>query len=404
VGPGRFSDPSKTVFSVPGVAPQAEAVFTVEAWAGDYDSFGAAVSVQAGSGQVLRFFSPTGSAESPAPGLVWMPGFTVYGVADPVRLLSLGLGWSNGWPQLSISGRIGSSYGLDHRNSITATDQWQSLMNQTNWVLTNNPQMFIDTSATGISQRFYRVGPPPMAPPPRLVWINPGTFVMGSLTNDPDRLSNFEGPQTQVTLTHGFWIGQYEVTQIEYQSILGTNPSDFIGDVRRPVETVTWDEATNYCAQLTERERAAGRLPQGYEYRLPTEAEWEYVARAGTTNRFSFGDDPGYTNLAQYAWYAANSGDQTQIVGQKQPNAWGVYDLYGNVWEWCSDLFNRYPGGSVVDPQGPSLGLFGTFRIIRGGSYRTGGAHCRSANRAYDVGGERVNPIGFRVVLAPVQQ
>ena len=132
-----------------------------------------------------------------------------------------------------------------------------------------------------------------------------------------DRSIN-EGPQTTVTLTRGFWIGKYEVTQGEYLSVMATNPSVSPGDLSRPVSRVSWPDATNFCARLTQRELAAGRIPAGSRYRLPTEAEWECAARAGTTTRFSYGDDPGYADLGSHAWHAANSGLTAHPVGQER--------------------------------------------------------------------------------------
>jgi formylglycine-generating enzyme required for sulfatase activity len=238
----------------------------------------------------------------------------------------------------------------------------------------------------------------PNAPPdvPGMIWIPSGTFTMGSPATEQDRSGN-EGPQTVVTLTKGFWMGRYEVTQAEYLSVMGSNPSSFTGDLNRPVERVNWYEATDYCGRLTAQERAAGRLPTGWAYRLPTEAEWEYAARAGTAARFSYGDDPGYTQLGNYAWYPANSGSQTHAVGQKQPNPWGLYDMAGNVWEWCLGWYATYPGGSVSDPVGP---VSGSDRLLRGGSWGDGGArYCRSASRNNNTPDSRHLSIGFRAVL-----
>jgi len=209
-----------------------------------------------------------------------------------------------------------------------------------------------------------------------------------------------EGPQTRVTLTRGFFLGRYEVTQGEYLSVIGTNPSYFTGDTNRPVEMMNQYDATNYCAQLTARERLAGRLPAGWAYRLPTEAEWEYASRAGSTNRFSYGEDPGYAQLGNYAWYDPNSGGTTHAVGGKLPNRWGLYDMSGNVWEWCSDWYGNYPGGSVTDPQGSSSG---SYRVVRGGSWGHDGRLCRSAFRNGDYPSAGSFSIGFRVVLAPGQ-
>jgi formylglycine-generating enzyme required for sulfatase activity len=198
----------------------------------------------------------------------------------------------------------------------------------------------------------------------------------------------------------GFFMGRYEVTQGEYLSVIGSNPSSFAGDTNHPVEQVNWTEANNYCAQLTARERTAGRLPSGWAYRLPTEAEWEYASRAGSTNRFSFGNDPGYTQLANYAWYSVNSGGTTHAVGGKLPNRWGLYDMAGNVWEWCSDWYGNYPGGNVNDPQGSVSGLN---RVFRGGNWYDTASNGRSAQRnGYDPSA-RSSGIGFRLVLAPGQ-
>jgi formylglycine-generating enzyme required for sulfatase activity len=179
---------------------------------------------------------------------------------------------------------------------------------------------------------------------------------------------------------------------------------DYGTDLTRPVEQVSWFDATYYCATLTERERAAGRIAANCVYRLPTEAEWEYACRAWTSTRFSYGDDPGYTNLTNYAWYENNSDGQTHPVGQKLPNAWGLYDMHGNVFEWCQDWWaNRLPGGIVFDPQGPATG---SDRVIRGGGWNGWIVYdwiCRSAYRS------SLNPEpwdyshGFRVVLAPAQ-
>src|SRR5205085_1896495 len=163
-------------------------------------------------------------------------------------------------------------------------------------------------------------------------------------------------------------IGKYEMTQREYQAVVGSTPSQFPGDLNRPVETVSCLDATNYCALLTQQELAAGRIPPGSHYRLPTEAEWECAARAGTSTRFYYGDDPGLTGLTNHAWYGANSGFKPQPVGLKLPNVWGLYDMEGNVWEWCQDWYGPYPGGSTTDPQGPASNAIG-FKVIRGGAW-----------------------------------
>ncbi len=234
-------------------------------------------------------------------------------------------------------------------------------------------------------------------PIPNMVWIQPGTFTMGSPANEPGRFSG-EGPQTRVTISQGFWMGKHEVKQSEYLAVMGVNPSLFTGELNRPVEQVSWYNATNYCGKLTTWERSAGRLSAGYVYRLPTEAEWEYACRAATSTRFSFGDDLGNANLVNYGWYSDNSAGQTHSVGQKLPNPWGLYDMHGNLWEWCEDWFGSYPGGTATDPRGPSTGVR---RIIRGGSWNHIAIFCRSAERADFWLDQGHLDIGFRVVLAP---
>jgi formylglycine-generating enzyme required for sulfatase activity len=197
-------------------------------------------------------------------------------------------------------------------------------------------------------------------------------------------------------------MGKYEVTQGEYLAVMGSNPSFFTGDTNRPVERVSWFDATNYCGTLTQRERVAGRIATNSVYRLPTEAEWEYACRGWTSDRrFSYGDDLGYTNLTNYAWYSDNTGGTTHPVGQKLPNPWGLYDLHGNVWEWCQDWYGTYPGGIAIDPQGPATGAH---RVVRGGFCYYFAWCCRSAAReSYDPVASVYRSIGFRVVLAPGQ-
>jgi formylglycine-generating enzyme required for sulfatase activity len=192
-------------------------------------------------------------------------------------------------------------------------------------------------------------------------------------------------------------MSRYEIMQREYLAVLGGNPSYCSGDLDRPVESVSWSEAKDYCAGLTAQERRAGRLPAGYVYRLPTEAEWEYACRAGTTNRFSHGDDPDYSGLAQYAWYGRLGGNTTHPVGEKRPNAWGLYDMHGNVGEWCLDWDGAYRGGSVTDPA-PSAG---SGPVARGGGWQYPGRSCRSAFRDGFYPGFKSDYLGFRPVLAP---
>jgi len=296
-----------------------------------------------------------------------------------------------GLVQLTITGTVGAVYSIEYVSDLVQTNGWRCLdLLQ----LAAAEQSWIDPTVPVRGQRFYRVA---VTAPKDMVFIQPGTFTMGSPANELDR-SPDEGPQTTVTLSRGFWMGKCEVTQREYQAVVGSNPSQFSGDLSRPVETVSWHDATNYCGLLTQRERAAGLIPMDFEYRLPTEAEWEYACRAGTTTRFSYGEDPGYTNLNKYAWYLDNGGGATHPVGQRLLNTWGLYDMHGNVWEWCQDRYGRYSGGIALDPQGPGTG---SSRVVRGGSWVSGNSSCRSARRLLYEPGQSENKLGFRVVLVP---
>jgi formylglycine-generating enzyme required for sulfatase activity len=258
---------------------------------------------------------------------------------------------------------------------------------------------FVDVASHTFPQRFYRALP--QNPRENMVFIPPNTFTMGSSTNELHRQPN-EGPQTAVTLTRGFWIGKFEVTQGEYLSVMNMNPSLFPGDLKRPVSSVSWFDATNYCWKLTQRELAAGDIPAGSEYRLPTEAEWECVARAGTTTRFSYGDDLDYTSLTSYAWFILNSGFPSTLTlhpaGLKAPNPWGLYDMEGNVWEWTQDWLGDLTGGAVTDPSGPPSNAIG-WKVVRGGAYDFDSTDCRSARRFFFPAVGNDTDIGFRIVL-----
>lgn len=224
-----------------------------------------------------------------------------------------------------------------------------------------------------------------------MVWIPPGTFKMGSPLSEGGKHN--EHPQHMVTISKGFWLGKMLVTQGQYQAVMGTNPSDFttVG-ADAPVDTVSWDDAMEFCHKLTAQERAAGRLPTGYAYTLPTEAQWEYACRAGTTGAL-------YGKLDEIAWYYGNSGDSTHPVGQKKPNAFGLYDMIGSVWEWCSDWYHDdYPDGNVTDPVGADSGIN---RVVRGGWWGLPAVYCRSAFRSDYDPSIHFDFIGFRLALAP---
>lgn len=207
------------------------------------------------------------------------------------------------------------------------------------------------------------------------------------------------GPPYHVRITRPFRLSVYEVTQAEYQQVMNDNPSNFRDasagaqpeTARRPVESVSWDQANRFCEMLTalQAERKAGR-----KYRLPTEAEWEYACRAGSETRYGFSDDAA--DLTNYAWFSPRAQDRTHPVGQKRPNAWGTYDMLGNVYEWCGDWFepDYYRRSSPIDPTGPSVGIQ---RVIRGGSWWNNEAHCRCGFRL-GASPEGDNMIGFRVL------
>ena len=213
--------------------------------------------------------------------------------------------------------------------------------------------------------------------------IPAGTFTMG------------DGEHAhKVTLTQSFHLGQHEVTQEQYEKVMGATPSNFKGP-QNPVEKVSWDDAVEFCRKLSElpEEKAAG-----YVYRLPTEAEWEYACRAGTTTEYSFGDSA--SELGAYAWYDENSGKTTHPVGGKQANPWGLYDMHGNVWEWCQDWYGDYPSGSVTDPTGA---VSGSSRVLRGGSWFNNSDYCLSANRYWSSPDSRFIILGFRVLRSSIK-
>jgi formylglycine-generating enzyme required for sulfatase activity len=271
----------------------------------------------------------------------------------------------------------------------------------------------------------------------KLVYIPPGSFTMGAAPGElgarPD-----EKPH-KVSISKGFYMGAHEVTQDQYLRVMGKNPSVFHGEMllknkkivetmepgvvghNHPVDHVTWDDAVEFCKRLSEmpQEKASGHV-----YRLPTEAEWEYACRAGTTTAYNTGDSKD--SLEQAGWYGDNAGSKPidsaekfreakgnikqyalglmangntpHPVGRKKPNAWGLYDMHGNLWEWCSDWHGDYPSRDVTDPKGPSVGKE---RVHRGGCYLVEGIKCRSAARNWDPPGDTYYYLGFRVVMEP---
>ena len=239
----------------------------------------------------------------------------------------------------------------------------------------------------------------------KFVYIKPGSFMMGSALSPSEVVSRYGGeekyykdehPQHRVTLTKGFYLQTTEVTQGQWERVMGSRPwsgKDYVQEnANNPAVYISWDDCQAFIRKLNQMEG-------GNKYRLPTEAEWEYAARAGSTTRFCFGDSDG--QLGGYAWYNGNADsvgeDYGHGVGTKRPNTWGLYDMHGNVWEWCQDWFGDYSSGFATDPTGPSSGAY---RVDRGGSWFVNARHCRSANRSRNEPGGGDNNLGCRLARA----
>jgi formylglycine-generating enzyme required for sulfatase activity len=218
-----------------------------------------------------------------------------------------------------------------------------------------------------------------------MVFIPAGEFMMGSPQTDKNR-DDDEAPLHRVRITRPFYMAKYELTQGEWEEAMGTNPSHCVGSARLPVDGLTWNDCWNFARKA------------GDGLTLPTEAQWEYACRAGSRTTYAFGDDTGEIGLAGYAWYMENSGGTTHDVGQKKPNAWGLYDMHGNVWEWCLDWYGKgyYAESPGDDPQGPNRG---PYRVLRGGGWVSCPAVCRSAMRMIFTGSYRSGDHGGRLVL-----
>jgi formylglycine-generating enzyme required for sulfatase activity len=236
----------------------------------------------------------------------------------------------------------------------------------------------------------------------QMLWVEPGTFTMGSPTTEAGRSTN--ETEHNVTLTKGFYLGKYEVTQAQYEAVMTGNtdslsatPSQYGGNADRPVEKVSWADAQIFLTRLNAQQ--SGNIPAGWAYVLPTESQWEYACRAGTSTTYSWGNDIN-SSRANYNWDGgANDGNdfkQTRDVGQYAANPWGFFDMNGNVWEWTADWYQAaYPTGNpVVDPTGSASG---SDRVLRGGSWYNGGTFLRSAQRYNLTPSTRYHNLGFRV-------
>jgi len=244
------------------------------------------------------------------------------------------------------------------------------------------PQGLIEEDAIAFAREMSDFVSRALGVPIGFVAIPPGTFLMGSKDG-----SESERPVHGVTLTRWIWMQETEVTQAQWKAVTGKNPSYFKGP-DRPVEQVSWNDCMEFIHVL------APAAPRGFYFDLPTEAEWEYACRAGSKGKWCFGNDE--SKLGEYAWYYKNSGNETHPVGQLKPNAWGLYDMHGNVWEWCRDWYGAYGEIPQTDPLGPS---HGEYRLLRGGCWYYSPWITRSANRDRDVPTYRGNSVGMRAVL-----
>jgi formylglycine-generating enzyme required for sulfatase activity len=311
------------------------------------------------------------------------------------------------YPGLTITGMVGNVYTIQATTNLAQPNGWSTF--GVVQLLTTN-YLWFDATSPGNIQRFYRTLSFTNVPT-NMVFIPAGTFTMGSPVNEALRGS--DETQHIVTISKGFYMGKYLVTQTNYVAVVGgINPSYFsTNNPDNPVEQVTWINAINYCALRTAQEQAAGLIPTNWAYRLPTESEWEYACRAGTTTAFYLGNDldSGQANFAgQYEYdsmvgqiyYASGIGlGRTSPVGSYAANGWGLYDMIGNVCEWCQDYYGAYPAGPVTDPQGGG----GSSRVARSGSWSMTGSVCRAAIRRAQLPTFAAYNFGFRVVLAPIQ-
>jgi formylglycine-generating enzyme required for sulfatase activity len=341
---------------------------------------------------------------APGVGAVLFVGFNDVNVSLPFDLAPLG--WPGSYVQVDPATSLGFlaiAQSGSQKGSTTAslpiapglagvsvTAQW--------FVLMPPPYDVVTSDALRITVGGYAGSALPV--PTNMVPIQAGTFQMGSING-----LSCEAPVHQVTITRPFWIGKYEVTQAEYQAVMGSNPSAFQGSAypgaaQRPVEGVTWTQAVQFCQQLTAQQSAACAIPAGYEYRLPTEAEWEYACRSGTATEWNVGSG---LSCSQANFLGCNPTNETVAVGWYSANPWGLHDTHGNVWEWCLDAdvqtsgpaSESYTSIAVVDPYSTT----GTGRVVRGGTRTASAQFCRSAVRF--TASTPTSEIGFRIVLAP---
>ncbi|MBN2329938.1 MAG: formylglycine-generating enzyme family protein [Candidatus Omnitrophica bacterium] len=234
-----------------------------------------------------------------------------------------------------------------------------------------------------------------------MIRIPAGAFLMGSPVGEPRRST--DELQHFVKLTKDFYIGKYEITQAHYEAVTGENPSFFLNQPNYPVERVNWYDCVEFCNRLSEIKGYKtvynlGILSADWSadgFRLPTEAEWEYACRSGAPTAFYWGEDSNYTEIDLYAWYDLNSNGRLHEIGLKRPNAWGLFDISGNVWEWCHDWYGLYDVNDATDPRGMAAG---DIRVWRGGNWGDEAMYCRSASRDGWKPQSADQYLGFRIV------
>ncbi len=345
--------------------------------------------------QILKYLKPEITTHPQAPGLIFS--------GQSMNLTSQAEGkfltyqWHrNGQP---IAGATAPSFSIPEVNGTLHNGNYTVVVSNDFGSVTSTPTA-LQVDGTPSAHTVASIGM-------EMIFCPPGTFMMGSPTTETGR--DGDETQHQVTLTNGFYLGKHEVTQAQYQTVMNGNseglsadPSQFKGS-NRPVEKVSWEDAQIFLTRLNAIEQSAGRLPNGWKYVLPTEAEWEYACRAGTTTAYSWGNDIN-SSRANYNWdggpYDGNDSKQTVNVGQFSANPWGFFDLHGNVWEWVHDWKANYFSGAQSDPEGPASG---SNRVRRGGSWFTGGTALRSAMRGYSTPSARSSQVGFRVGFQAVK-
>jgi formylglycine-generating enzyme required for sulfatase activity len=350
--------------------------------------------------QILKYLKPEITLAPQAPGLIF--GGQTITLNSQAQGKYLTYQWrKNGQP---IAGAIEDRYVIQSVNGSQHEGNYSLVVSNDFGSVTTQPTpLVVDGTPTSHTVASINMN---------MIFCPPGTFTMGSPSSETGR----GGDETQhsVTLTNGFYLGKYELTQAQYETIMTGNPeglnakpSEWPNNNSRPVERVSWEDAQVFLTRLNQMEQTAGRLPTGWKYALPTEAQWEYACRAGTTTIFSWGNgatstQANFDGTQPYGGGASGTKiGQTVDVGQYAANPWGFFDMHGNVWEWVGDWKANYPGGAQTDPEGPASG---SDRVRRGGSWIYDGTILRSAKRHYNSPGTRSNSLGFRVGFQAVQQ